>query len=235
MYAKPGVKHYFTKGKRKRDKQLGEKSVVLQNTDRRGPIDGAEKANKNHRAKMKDGFNTGLCSFLCPLPSSAHSFSNLNILQQTQQDAPNWGTCSDFYFKLLIPIVNNSIKYKTSFQSYLETCYINAAYSPSSVASKNRNLDAGFVRRASSHLHTYHVQSPIGTDHFCRHFFSPSPISPCIYSIFFKWSLMLLKQWHAATQMRRLVTVLCLFCFLQLPQETSVGHTKEHHCKHLGG
>jgi hypothetical protein len=56
---------------------------------------------------------------------------------------------------------------------------------PSSVASKNRNLDAGFVHCASSHLHTYHVQSPIGTDDFCRLFFSLSPISPCICSIFF--------------------------------------------------
>lgn len=78
----------------------------------------------------------------------AYSFSKLNILQQTQQNTPKMAKCSYFYFRLSIPIVNNSIKYKTSFQSYLEMCYINAAYFPSyffpsiSPASKNNASDA---------------------------------------------------------------------------------------------
>lgn len=149
---------------------------MLQSRAGSGPKDGAEKVGKHLRAKFNMNLTTGLCSFPCLLPSSAHSFSSLNTLQQTQQNAPKLGTCSYFYFKLLIPIVNNSIKYKTSFQSYLEMCYINAAYFPSSSpASKNRTSDAGSVHCARSHLHTYHVQSPTGTDRFCRHFFFVSP------------------------------------------------------------
>lgn len=74
--------------------------------------------------------------------------SQPNILQQTQQNRPKLAKCSYFYFRLSIPIVNNSIKYKTSFQSYLEMCYGNAAYFPSyffpsiSPASKNNTSDA---------------------------------------------------------------------------------------------
>lgn len=143
---------------------------------------------------------------------------------------------SYFYFKLLIPIVNNSIKYKTSFQSSLAMCYINAAYFPSSSpASKNRTCDAGSAHCAGSHLHTYHVQSPTGTDSFCRRLFSVSPFLLAHTAYFVKWSLMFLKKWRSATGMRRLQIILFLFRILQLPQETSVGYTEELCYKHLEG
>lgn len=78
---------------------------------------------------------------------AAYNFSKGNILPQTQQNTPKVAKCSYFYFRLSILIVNNSIKYKTSFQSYLEMCYINAAYFPSyffraSPGSKNNTSDA---------------------------------------------------------------------------------------------
>jgi hypothetical protein len=57
------LKHYFTKGKRKGDKQLGEKRMVLQRRDRSGPINGAEKASKNHRAKSKTDLTRGSAHF----------------------------------------------------------------------------------------------------------------------------------------------------------------------------
>lgn len=199
--------------------------MALRCRARSGPIDGAENVSEHLRAKWNVGLTAGLCSFPCPLPSSAHSFSSLNILQQTQQNAPKLGMCSYIYFKLLIPIVNNSIKYKTSFQSYLEMCYIKAAYFPSSPASKNRTSDAGSVHCASSHLHTYHVQSPTGTDRFYRRSFSGSTVSSCTHGAYFvKWSLMLLKQWRSATGTRSLQIMPFLFRFLQLPQETSGGY-----------